>query len=227
MRGSLGTFPLQNEDTNVSESVFINACVPNGLFSLKEAYSEARKEFELQSPERILDEYGYKTIKEAYADLRDIPVDSIQSNDIQNIVFSRVNGTQDKKYNVVLFIMESMSNHLIYFHDNNTNLLGSFEKHFNSDIVFRNFQSSGNGTIITLENILMNVPFHRMFETKYRFNSYDISIAKPFKDAGYRTNFITGIALGWRHLDDVLKRQYFDNVYGKNHILNHFPEAES
>lgn len=226
MRGSLGTFPLQNEDINVSDNEFINACVPNGLFLLKEAYFEAKKEYKLKSPDRILEEYGYKSIKEAFADLKDIPVDSVQSNNIHDLIFTRANNHQDKNYNVVLFIMESMSNHFINFHSKNNNLLGSFESHFQSDIVFRNFQSSGNGTIITLENMLMNVPFHRMFETKYRFNSYDISIAKPFKDAGYKTNFITGIELGWRHLDEVLKRQYFDNVYGKNYILKNFPEAE-
>ncbi len=227
MRGSLGTFPLQNEDTHVSENEFINACVPNGLFSLKEAYSEAKEEFNLQSPEKILEEYGYNTIQEPFADLWDIPVDSIRSDNIHDLMFSKVDGHQDKQYNVVLFIMESMSNHFIYFHNEKVNLLGSFENHFTNDIVFRNFQSSGNGTIITLENILMNVPFHRMFETKYRFNSYDISIAKPFKDAGYKTSFITGIELGWRHLDEVLGRQYFDHVYGKNHILKNFVGAES
>lgn len=226
MRGSLGTFPLQNEDINVSDNEFINACVPNGLFLLKEAYFEAKEEYKLKSPDEILKDYGYNSIKEAFADLKDIPVDSVQSDNIHDLIFTKANGHQDKKYNVVLFIMESMSNHFINFHDKDNNLLGSFESHFQSDIVFRNFQSSGNGTIVTLENILMNVPFHRMFETKYRFNSYDISIAKPFKDAGYKTKFITGIELGWRHLDEVLKRQYFDNVYGKNHLLKNFPEAK-
>lgn len=227
MRGSLGTFPLQNEDTNVSENEFINACVPNALFSLKEAYSEVKKEYKIQQPDQILRKYGYSSIQEAFADLRDVPVDSIKTDQLDKLIFNKEDGSQGKKYNVVLFIMESMSNHFIYFHNKDCNLLGSFENHFNNDIVFRNFQSSGNGTIVTLENLLINAPFHSLFETKYRFQPYDISIAKPFKDAGYKTSFITGIELGWRHLDEVLNRQYFDHVYGKNYILNHQPEAKS
>jgi len=225
MRGSLGTFPLQNEDTNVSENEFVNACVPNGLFMLKEAYSEAKKEIKLQSPDQELRKFGYTSIQEAYADLKGIPVDSVHSDNIEQLIFKTSKGVQQEKYNVVLFIMESMSNHFIEFHDEKVNLLGSFEEHFNQDIVFRNFQSSGNGTIVSLENLILNAPFHRLFETRYRFKSYDISIAKPFKDAGYKTNFITGIELGWRHLDETLSRQYFDHVYGKNHILRNYPEA--
>lgn len=227
MRGSLGTFPLQIEDTNVSENEFINACVPNGLYSLKEAYAEAKKEIKFKTPENILHQFGYHSIKEPFAELWDVPVDSIKSDNINDLIFTEAKGTQTKKYNVVLFIMESMSNHFIYFNSDKCNLLGSFEKHFNQDIVFRHFQSGGNGTINTLENMLVNAPFHRLFETKYRFNTYDVSIAKPFKDAGYSTSFITGLELGWRHLGQVLKRQYFDHVYGKNYILHNFPEAKS
>lgn len=227
IRGSVGTFPLQNEDTNVSENEFINACVPNALFSLKEAYQESKKEFKISAPDQILKAFKYNSLKEAFADLRDVPIDSIKSDNIDDLIFTSVQGTQEKKYNVVLFIMESMSNHLINFHNKDCNLLGSFESHFQQDIVFRDFQSAGNGTIITLENMIINAPFHNIFETKYRFKPYDISIAKPFKDAGYETSFITGIELGWRHLDEVMKQQYFDQVYGKNYILNNSPGSES
>jgi phosphoglycerol transferase MdoB-like AlkP superfamily enzyme len=228
MRGSIGTFPLQNEDTNVSENEFLNTCVPNPLFCLKEAYIESKKEIDLVAPEMILKKYGYNRIEEAVADYKGINVDSVNTNEIDNIIFSIAHSKKDKKYNVVFFIVESFSNHFIYFHDNkNCNLLGALDKHFSNDIVFRNFQSSGNGTISSLENVIINSPFHSIFISKYRFISYDISIAKPFKDAGYTTTFITGLELGWRHLDEVLKRQYFDNVFGKNYILGNYPEAKA
>jgi len=227
MRGSLGTFPLQNEATTVSGNEFINACVPNPLFSLKEAFEEAKEEINIEKPEIIIKKFGYNDIKQAIADYYEIPLDSIKSSDINDLIFTKSQNDLAKKYNVVYFIMESMSNHFIDFHNAECNLLGSFEKHFNQDIVFRNFQSSGNGTIVSLENIILNAPFHSILETKYRFRSYDISIAKPFKDAGYTTSFITGIDLGWRHLDESLKIQYFDNAIGKIQILNEYSEAES
>lgn len=227
MRGSLGTFPLQNEDINVSESEFINACVPNGLYMLQEAYGEAKKEIKLKSPQEELQRFGFNSIQEAYAVLKDIPLDSVKTDNIDELIFTKAKRTNNEKYNVVMLIMESMSSHFIQFHNEKVNLLGSFERHYNEDIVFTNYQSSGNGTIVSLEDIILNAPFHSLFETKYRFKNYDVSIAKPFKDAGYETKFITGIELGWRHLDETLKRQYFDNTYGKNYILSHSPEAES
>jgi len=228
MRGSIGTFPLQKEDITISENEFINACVPNGLFSLKEAYAEVKKEFNVQQPDQILKRYGYNSIEEAVSVYTGIHIDSIKGKNYEDFIFSSssLNKT-GKKYNVVYLIMESMSNHFINFHNKNCNLFGSFESHFYDDIVFRNFQSSSNGTIYTLENIILNSPFHPIFDTKYRFISYDMSIAKPFKDAGYKTSFITGIELGWRHLDEALARQYFDNTCGKSGILRNYPEAKS
>lgn len=228
IRGSVGTFPLQKEDITVSENDFINACTTNGLFSLKEAYAEKKNEFKILSPKQVLKKYGYSSIEQAVADYKGINVDSLKNKSLDELIF--INSTinqSDKKYNVVYLIMESMSNHFLNFHSADCNLLGALEPHFKSDIVFRNFQSSSNGTIYTLENNILNSPFHPIFDTKYRFQSYDLSIAKPFKDAGYKTSFITGIELGWRHLDEVLRHQYFDKSEGKSSILRNLPGSKA
>ena len=228
MRGSVGTFPLQKEDINVSENEFINACVTNGLYSLKEANAEINREFKIDLPENILRSYGYNSIAEAFADYKGLPLDSIRDKNFEDLAFSTSHlNKSGKKYNVVYLIMESMSNHFLNFHNEKYNLLGRLEKHFNEDIVFRNFQSASNGTVATLESILINTPYHSIFDTKYRFRSYDLAITKPFKDAGYETSFITGIELGWRHLNEALQRQYIDQVSGKKSILRNYPEAES
>jgi len=160
VRGSVGTFPLQKEDITVSENDFINACTTNGLFSLKEAYAEKQKEFTILSPNQVLKKYGYNSIEQAVADYKGISVDSLKNKTLDELIFTSSNKNQsNKKYNVVYFIMESMSNHFLNFHSKDCNLLGALEPHFKSDIVFRNFQSSSNGTIYTLENNILNSPF--------------------------------------------------------------------
>ncbi|MDK2978607.1 MAG: hypothetical protein PWP52_1321 [Bacteroidales bacterium] len=228
IRGSTGTFPLQKEDMNVSENEFVNTCVTNGLFSLKEAYAEVKKEFKIDHPDDILKNYGFNSFHEAFAAYKDISVDSIKNKSPEELLFKTSHLNQQKKmYNVIYLIMESMSNHFLNFHSEKYNLLGRLEKHFNDDILFRNFQSSSNGTLNSLENIILNSPYHPIFDTKYRFNSYDLSIAKPFKDAGYKTLFVTGIELGWRHLNEALKNQYIDKIYGKKSILRNYPNAKS
>ena len=228
MRGSLGTFPLEIEDITVSENEFINSCVPNGLFSLKEAYAETKREFKIDKPNQVLKKYGYESFEHAYYDYTGIHIDSIKNKNIEELIYKSSNNNKtNKKYNVVFLLMESMSNHFLNYHSKENNLLGKLESHFNDDIVFRNFQSSGNRTISTIENIILNTPYHPLFSTKYRYNTYEMSIAKPFKDAGYNTSFITGIELGWRHLNEVIKRQYFDVVTGKNGILRNNPNAKA
>jgi phosphoglycerol transferase MdoB-like AlkP superfamily enzyme len=228
MRGSLGTFPLQKEDITISESEFINDCVPNGLFLLNYAYADTKKEFKIDPPDQVLKKYGYKSIEHAFANYKNISIDSLKNQSLEELMYITTSKSQsNKKYNVVFLLMESMSTHLINLHTKNCNLLGALEPHFMEDVVFKNFQSSGNGTITSLENIILNVPFHPIFETKYRFQSFDLSIAKPFKDVGYSTNFVTGIELGWRNLDKTLKRQYFNHVIGKSAILKNDSKAKA
>ncbi|MBI9066955.1 MAG: sulfatase-like hydrolase/transferase [Salinivirgaceae bacterium] len=228
VRGSVGTFPLQKEDAVVSENKFLNISVLNGLYTLEKAYAEKKREFNISSPENILNKNGYKNINEAFADYKGLPIDSLNNMSFNELAFSNSNINQSgKKYHVVYLIMESMSNHFLYFHNEKTNLLGRFERHYNEDIVFRNFQSAGNGTISSLEAIILNTPYRSLFETKYRFLSFDFSIAKPFKEFGYKTNFITGIPLSWRQLNEALPKQYFDYVCGKASILRNSSKAKT
>ncbi len=228
MRGSLGTFPLEKEDLLVSDNEFINICVPNPLYSLKDAYSSVKNQFNFESPNSIAPKRGFKSIEDAVAVFYDVNIDSVKQNGINHYIFqtSQINQKQ-KKYNVVFLIMESMSNALINFHTPNNNLLGALEKHTKEDILFRNFQSLHNGTIGTLEHIVAQLPYSYVFDSKYRYSSFGLSIAKPFKEAGYKTNFTTGVSLGWRHIGEALKHQYFDEVYGKRAVLSQSPTAKA
>ncbi len=226
MRGSLGTFPLEKEDMLVSKNEFVNICVPNPLYSLKDAYVSMKNQFDFEDINQIAPNRGFKSIEEAVAVFYDVSIDSVKKHGIHHYIFQKSsNNLPENKYNVVFFIMESMSNALIDFHSQEHNLLGAWEKHLKEDIFFRNFQSMHNGTILSLEHIVASTPYDYVFDSKYRYYPLGFSIAKPFKNAGYKTNFTTGISLGWRHIGEALKNQHFDEVYGKRAVLKNFPQA--
>jgi phosphoglycerol transferase MdoB-like AlkP superfamily enzyme len=231
MRSSLGTFPLQTKNSVISSDDFINKCVPNGIYTLKEALKEISNEFAPDTPGGLLHAYGYKSISEVVADYYEIPKDSVISKNLDSLIFKRSSGIcldeTETPPHIVWLIMESMSNHFLEFHSSQMNLLGKLEPHWKEGIVFRNFQSSGNGTVTALENTIFNTPYHILFESRYRHRHYPTSLALPFKQAGYNTAFITGIELGWRHMNEVLPEQGFDDCAGRATILNELPGAEA
>ncbi len=228
MRGSLGTFPLQKEMLIVSDNEFINICVPNPLYSLKDAYISVRDQFNFEDPNKVAENRGFSSIEEAVSVYYDVDIDSVKQNTIDHYIFQKSFLKKDTtQYNIVYVVMESMSNILLDFHSKDNNLLGALEKHFNEDVVFRNFQSYENGTLASLEHIVACLSYSYVFDSKYRYNNFGLSLAKPFKRAGYKTNFTTGVSLGWRHIGEALVNQDFDEVHGQRAILKHYPQATS
>ena len=228
MRGSVTTFPLHFEDINISDNEFINRCVPNSVYMLKEAYYETKNNFKIGPVENIAKDNGFQSIEDALSVFYQIPLDTIKKHPFEYWILKKSNlPDSTPKPNVVLVLVESWSNHLINFDSPRMDLLGSMRKHLKEDVVFRHFQSSGNGTITSLENLVTNCPYHPYFDSKYRFHSFPSSVAYPFKEAGYQTKFITGLEVSWRHLSEVLPIQYFDEVMGKYNVLKADPNAKS
>lgn len=227
IRGSVTTFPLRAEDTYISEQKEINDYVPNAVFMLKKAYSERKKQFKLETQEEILQQNGFKTLDDAIACYFDITPDSASQRNIEDWVFNTTpKNNLDFHPNVVVIITESWSNRLIDFQSDNLDLLCGMKKHLAEDILFRNFQSSTNGTINAIESLVIGTPYQPLFTSKYRYLSYPTSIAEPFKANQYSTSFMSGIELSWRNLEEVLPLQQFDHVMGKYEILKQKPSAE-
>ncbi|MBN1181358.1 MAG: sulfatase-like hydrolase/transferase [Bacteroidales bacterium] len=228
MRGSLGTFPLQLKVINISDNEFINQCVPNGIFMFKEAYKEAKNDFTSEDERAIYKMYGFKNMDEALSLYFALPVDSLKNKSLDDLVYKTAPKNDSIIHpNIIFILVESWSNQLIDFDNENVDLLCSMKQHLKDDILFRNFQSSANGTLSSLENLILSSPYHPVFDSKYRYIASPASIAMPFKEAGYETNFITGLALNWRHLNEAMPVQGFDNAIGKNTILNEKTDAKS
>lgn len=224
MRGSLGTFPLQIDDSTVSGNSTINMLTINGPFAFKEAFLFRHSQSSIDGNSEFDKKLGYNNITEAIKDYTD-------SSDSINILslFSKTPVNDFAKQhppNVIFILMESMSNYNLNFHNKDCNLLGALEKHFNDDIVFRHFISAGNGTINSLEGIMVNTPITSLAQSKFRYLTFHSSVAKPFAEAGYTNNFISGGKIGWRNINEFIPFQYFNHVEGNATIKNELPESQ-
>ena len=65
MRGSVWRFPLQIEDTFVSNQKLLNDLVPNAIYMLKKACKEKVKAFKIESTDDLLAQYKFKSLQEA------------------------------------------------------------------------------------------------------------------------------------------------------------------
>lgn len=222
IRGSYSTFPLEKDDLNISDNPFVNYLASNAVFSLITAFEErARTMGNDLDNNKLLANNQYGSIQEALHDYYGTSKEL--TNNVQTDMFRHTDTSKflaENPPNVVFYQMESMSNYYLNFHDKKTfNLLGELEKHTKSDLFYRNFWSDENGTINTLECLTIGVPNHPFSQSRHKYFSSVTSVAKTYKDAGYRTVFITSGKSGWRNLDEFIPKNFFDEIYSKSTIL--------
>lgn len=231
IRQSVSTFPLQPHDTAVSPSQSINFLTTNGVYALKTAFSERGKAENLQhSALDLVKELGYHNAAEAakdYFQKTEIPAKLSDEAALQRL-FSNTPlkpYLQQNQPNVVFIFMESMSNYNMKFDSEKADLMGRLKPHFQSDIVFRNFVSSGNTTVQSLEFLLTNSPIS-LTQSRYRFQALPTGTAFPFRQSGYETTFITGGETTWRNIHELAPNQGFDKLFGKHDIYSEIARSE-
>ena len=194
MRGSVWRFPLQVEDSFVSSSKQINDLVPNAAYMLKKAVKEKKNAFAFRSIKSLLSEYKFKSLQEAinvYTNSDTIRLQGDTLAALRTALFRPVPDTmKHKQPNVLIIYEESWSNYLMNLDSRRCDMLLGIRRHLKEDLLFRNFLSVGNGTIASIENIVSSVPFPRFFSSSYRFHCLPSSVALPFNESGYTTEFI-------------------------------------
>ena len=220
LRGSLGTFPLETEDSVICDNSLINTLTLNGVFALKTAISEKAKQ-------NIDTDVQKRLIKNGFKDARD-PIGYylgrtvVENDHLEDLLISK---TQEDSFlishppNVIFIQMESFGSFYLDLHTATLNVLGSLESCLGDCIMYRNFLSGTSGTIGSLEGLLVGCPMNPLSQSTYMNCPLNSSVAMPFKDAGYFTNFITSSELGWRNLDKFVKYQHFDAVEGAEKLL--------
>ena len=228
MRGSLRSFPLQIEDTVISDNRVFNDIIPNAPYMLKKAFKDKSKIFDAKSTDELLIEYGFNDLNEAIATLGEYSLTTDTLNSIRQVLFAKVADTLSvQQPNIVILMCESWSNYLLNLATENDEIIYGLRKHMKEDIVFQHYQSVSNATIGSIENLTVVSPFARLFASKYRYTKLPTAITIPFTGSGYDCSFMTGMDIAWENVNEALPNQGFKEVIGKYELQKLHPEYQA
>lgn len=224
MRGSVGTFTLRREHTNISKNEFVNLLCYNAVYSLKFANSELNDNQIVPDIDKELADGGFTSIDEVQEKYKSYTNTSFDKG--LTSITPKNDFLANNPPNVVFLQMESMSNHYFDLSTKEFDLLGELADELPNLYYFKNSLSAYNGTIQSLENFLIGTPKTIISQSVYFDTPFSSSIALPFKENGYSTYFLTGASISWRNIDNMIKHQAFDFIEGKNYIQEKIPNAE-
>ncbi|QWA12996.1 LTA synthase family protein [Sodalis ligni] len=209
-RGSLATFPLRRNDSQISTITALNKMTPNGLIALSWAVGDHNLDVKFTPVSR----------RAGAVLLRQSGLNSLDARTPANPWL------RDHRPNVVMALMESMgSNMLVFDHMPDNDLLGALRKPFADDFVFRRFVSEGNGTAPSLAALFFHSPVQNISHSSaQRVPLADTPFA-VYKKAGYNVIFITSGSLMWRNLGNYLPFQGVDRVFGQETLESLYPES--
>ncbi len=228
-RGSVGLFPLAKNIADVSDDALINKLPKNGVYAMIDAYKQYSKSKD--GSYDLIKMSGYKgKIEEAFRlhalrGTRKYPWGIRHKIDEKHLIDNLVKITPKNKIleknppHVVVVMVESFGLPILKYQSDEFDILRRLKKHFDKDILFTNFISASNGTIVSLEPLLLNItarPQSTSFaQSKYLNTSFKQASARVYQDAGYETSFVYGGDLSWRNVGSFMSRQGFSHTYGK------------
>ncbi|MDR3306644.1 MAG: sulfatase-like hydrolase/transferase [Endomicrobium sp.] len=209
-RGTVSMFPLGKFHAQISTNSFINNIALTAIHSLSDAI-QAKIE---QSSDKI------NIAKKIDLDEKDIDLSIFSKISTKNTEAKEI------KPNVIFIVLESFGELPVLYNSEKFNVLGELKKHFDEDIVFYNFLPAGVITIHCLESTVLNMPQRpfslQVTQSPKAYKQFPSSLALPYKKSGYVTKAVYGGSLAWRGLEDFLKAQGFDEIYGEGSIKNEY-----
>ena len=209
-RGTLSMFPLGKFHAQVSNNQFINDVALTSIHSFFDALNA-----------KLSQDNNYVDIAKKF---------NVKKEEIDIGIFNKVSAVnveaEEIKPNVVFIILEGFGELPILYNSQNFDVLGELDKHFQEDFVFYNFLSAGKITVHALESTVLNMPQRpfslQITQTSKAFKQFLSSIVLPYKKANYFTKAVYGGSVAWRDINNFLKAQSFDKVYGEGSIKNEY-----
>ncbi len=222
IRGTFGMYPLGKMIPNVSKSAYINKMSQNGVRAFIDAY-KIRKKHNKHKTNYIKDCGFENNIAKAFKIYKNSEnIDT--KNLLNNITFKT--GQNNTNYNVVIVMVESFGMPILKYQSEKFDILGSLKKHFDEDILLTNIISEGDGTIASLESLLLNIPYRPnsfpLAQSPKANTSFTYAPAFLYNKNGYESTFIYGGDLTWRDLGAFIRRQGYKNTFGKIDIFSSF-----
>ncbi len=209
-RGSINTFPLRRNDSQISTITALNKLTPNGLIAVSWAVGDHNLDVRFTPASH---QAGTLLLRQA----------GLNSLDARTPVNPWL---ADHRPNVVMALMESMGNNMLSFdHMPDNDLLGALRKPFATDFVFRRFVSEGNGTAPSLAALFFHSPVQNISHSSAQHLPLSDTPFAVYKKAGYKVIFITSGSLMWRNLGNYLPYQGVDQVFGQETLESLYPAS--
>ena len=233
-RGSLGLFPLSNQDTVISNESFINFLAFNAGHSFYRAtrlFKDQNKKWNMNA-----ESYGYSDLQTAISDYRknsfaDSPSAVIAGDSpFQKMVRRSSLSKISNPPHVVVIMMESFGSYWMRYNSDQFDLLGPLKKHFEQDSLLLNALPNAGSTIGTLSSFMMGFPQRVqgpfLTESEHLNSSFPSGIGNPYLKNGYQTRFVYGGNPGWRDINKYALKQGFQTVEGALEIKNKMSPAQ-
>ncbi|WP_171017851.1 LTA synthase family protein [Aliarcobacter thereius] len=222
VRGTFGMYPIGGRMIeNVSENEYINKMSQNGVRAFMNAY-KLREKFK-KSKMDYIKETGFENNIEKAFEIHKGTTNIDRENLLNNITYT-TKKVDDKDYNIVVIMVESFGLPILKYQSETFDIMGSLKKHFDEDILFTNIISEGDGTISSLESLLLNIPYRPnsfpFSQSDFAQTSFTFTPAFLYNDAKYNTSFIYGGDLTWRDIGSFLKFQGYNELEGKQDIYS-------
>ncbi len=216
VRGSIGTFPLRQDDAQISSVNILNAMVSNGLMSLHWAVNDQKQSNQFT---KVSDEEGVKLISQL--------MDEKKTADLKQLIQSTPENLAAKTHqpNVVLTVMESMGEHLNQYDKSDRDVLGALRQHFQEDWLYSRFVSEGDGTSDSLHRFFIRSPLNNISQSNKQNTPFLSNMFKPYLDAGYDVVYLTAGNGAWRNFNRFLPQLGVTEVVEENTLRQRYPEA--
>ncbi|NOR57686.1 MAG: sulfatase-like hydrolase/transferase [Sulfurimonas sp.] len=221
-RGSVGIFPLAYSISDVSEDPLVNKLPQTPSFAIFDSYNQYTKS--KSGNYDLIKSSGYRgkvpEAFEVFKQTKEIDRKNLLNNLVQKT--SKNEQLKGRLPHVVVVMVESFGMPLFDYQSDSFNIMGKLKKHFEEDIIFTSFISSSNGTVVSLEPLLLNItarPKSTSFaQSSYLNTHFRQASAKVYADVGYETSFVYGGDLFWRNVGSFMSRQGFQHTWGKGAI---------
>ena len=221
IRGTFGMYPLGKMIPNVSTNEYINKMSQNGVRAFITAY-DVRNKFKKSKIDYIKETGFENNIAEAFK-IHKKSSNIDEQNLLNNITYT-TKKMDNNYYNVVVIMVESFGMPILKYQSEEFDIMGNLKKHFEEDILFTNIISEGDGTISSLEALLLNIPYRPnsfpFSQSDYAQTSFSFTPAFLYNNEGYNTSFIYGGDSTWRDLGKFIKYQDYKTVDGKQDIFS-------
>ncbi|MDH5301483.1 MAG: sulfatase-like hydrolase/transferase [Gammaproteobacteria bacterium] len=217
IRGSVpfnGT-PLSLKHAYVTNDTFLNRIIPNPMITLRHAYKGY-----LDSGGELSSVWP-GTIEEAVvaAGLAN-DGQNLAGADIDQLLMRQAAGVEHRPKHVFVLLMESYSGWTmmpLYAGGGFSEGLMSLAK---EGVHFPNFLPITRSTTQSLNSLVTGMPYvgYYINHQPSSMKTYGTSIAKIFKDMGYKTRFFYGGYVGWQRVDVFIPSQGFDEIHGAGNM---------